>query len=228
MSKSFFSVDSSIQTKKNIDAFFKFPHFVFVFSKSQNSKKLRKSLNVVLNEKIMTQVERELRRCKREKIDKIMYFMKKHYREILDKNVNFHKFAFNQRNEENAMKKDFKKIIRNLKIKNDYFQKNVEGNSKIISSTSIEKRLMKISNSFMFPNEKIMSIIQWIIKIKNKLYVNANQFDTKKFKIMYVLSRTEKLTTKHLNSRTRERIFCLVSFIRKHVDQFERNTWRFQ
>ena len=43
--------------------------------------------------------------------------------------------------------------------------------------------------------------------MKNKLYVNANQFDTNKFKMMYVLSRVKKLTAKHLNFRTREEFF---------------------
>ena len=58
----------------------------------------------------MIQVERELRRCEREKIDQIIYFMKKHYRKILDKNDNFYKFAFNQQNEKNAMKFSLKKF----------------------------------------------------------------------------------------------------------------------
>ena len=32
-----------------------------------------------------------------------MYFIKEHYRKIFDENVNFHKYAFNQRNENNAI-----------------------------------------------------------------------------------------------------------------------------
>ena len=43
--------------------------------------------------------------------------------------------------------------------------------------------------------------------MKNKLFVNANYFDTKKLKIIYVLNRIENLAAKHLNFRTREIFF---------------------
>ena len=43
--------------------------------------------------------------------------------------------------------------------------------------------------------------------MKNKLLINANYFDTKKLKIIYVLSRIENFAAKHLNFRTREKSF---------------------
>ena len=64
-------------------------------------------------------------------------------------------------------------------------------------------------DSSLFANEKIMSIFQWIIKMKNKLFVNANHFDTKELKMIYVLSRTENLAAKYLNFRMRKRFLSL-------------------
>ena len=46
--------------------------------------------------------------------------------------------------------------------------------------------------------------------MKNKLFVNANHFDTKDLKMIYVLNRTENVAAKHLNFCTREKF--LFSF----------------
>ena len=70
-----------------------------------------------------------------------------------------------KKNEKNkkTVKRNLRRVIFDLKIKIDNFQKNVNRNSKIIIRVifvdAIEKRSMKMSNSFMFSNEKIMSII---------------------------------------------------------------------
>ena len=74
------------------------------------------------------------------------------------------------------------------------------------------KRFVKMLDSFLFSNEKITSIFQWIIKMKNKLFVNANHFDTKKLKIIYILNRTDNFAAKHLNFRTREIFFFFYFF----------------
>ena len=99
MSKSFFSTDFSNQMEKDFNAFFQFRHFDSILSNSLNSKKFRSFLDVVLNDKIMQQIERELKLCKRPKIFQIMVFMKKHYRNIFDKNVNLHEYAEKKRKE---------------------------------------------------------------------------------------------------------------------------------
>ena len=59
--------------------------------------------------------------------------------------------------------------------------------------------------------------------MKNKLFANANYFDTKKLKMIYILSKTENLVAKHLNFRTREKSFFFISFERKHACHFEKN-----
>ena len=140
-----------------------------------------------------------------------MFFMKKRYRNIFDANVNLHKYAKREQKEKKTLKKILRRIIFNLKVKIHSFQENANRNLRtsirVIFVDAIEKRYVKITNSSMFSNEKIMSIIQWIIKIKNKLYVNADQFDTKQFRTMYVLIRSKELTAKHLNFRTRKKIW---------------------
>ena len=45
--------------------------------------------------------------------------------------------------------------------------------------------------------------------MKNKLSANANYFDTKELKMIYILNRTEDFAAKHLNSRTRKE-FCFL------------------
>ena len=97
MSKSFFSTDSLNQIKKDFNAFFQFRHFDLIFANNLNSKKFCSFLNVVLNDKIMQQVKRELKRFERQEISQIMFFMKKHYRKILDENVNLHEYAKKKR-----------------------------------------------------------------------------------------------------------------------------------
>ena len=84
-------------------------------------------------------------------------------------------------------------------------------------------------DSSLFSNKKIMSIFQWIIKIKNKLFVNTNHFDTKKLKIMYVLNRTKNFAAKHLNFRTREKFLSsffsnknMFIILKKMFDDFNK------
>ena len=80
-------------------------------------------MNVVLNDKIMQQIERELKRCERQEIFKTLFFMKKHYRDIFDKNVNLHKYAKKKPEEKKTVKKNLRRIILDLKIKINNFKK---------------------------------------------------------------------------------------------------------
>ena len=92
-----------------------------------------------------------------------MFFMKKHYRNILDENVNLHEHAVKKRKNKKTVKKNLRQIILDLKIKIDNLQENVNKNSKIIIRVifvdATKKRSIKMLNLFMFSNEKIMSII---------------------------------------------------------------------
>ena len=148
--------------KKNSNAFFQSRYFDLMFANNINSKKLCLFLNVVLNEKIMQQVKRELKRFERQKILQVMFFIKKHYRDILDENVNLHEYAKKERKKKKTLKKNLWRIIFNLTNKINNLQRNVNKNSKItirvISVDAIEKRSMKMSNSSMFSNKKIISI----------------------------------------------------------------------
>ena len=56
----------------------------------------------------------------------------------------------------------------------------------------------------MFNDEKTMSIIQWINKIKNKLFVNIDHFEIEQLKMIYIENSIEDFATKHLNSRMRD------------------------
>ena len=47
--------------------------------------------------------------------------------------------------------------------------------------------------------------------MKNKLFVNANHFDMKEIKIIYISNRIENLAAKNFNLRTREKF--LSSFL---------------
>ena len=63
--------------------------------------------------------------------------------------------------------------------------------------------------------------------MKNKLFVNANHFDTKKLKMIYMLSRIEQLAAKHLNFRTHEK-FHFSFFSSKNMCVILKKFLRFQ
>ena len=107
------------------------------------------------------------------------------------------------------MKRIYRTKITELIKKNYNFQKHfinvLRRITSLIFNESDVKRFVKMFDSSLFSNKKIMSIFQSIIKIKNKLFTNANHFDTKKLKMIYILNRTNNLAAKHLNLRTREK-----------------------
>ena len=148
-------------------------------------------------------------------------------RHILSKRALSKSYWWKRRNNKTVVenKKKFMKRIYRWKItefikKNHNFQKHfINVLRQITSMTSNEsdvKRFVKMFDSFLFSNEKIMSIFQWIIKMKNKLFVNANYFDTKKLKMIYILSRTEDFAAKHLNFCTHER-FIFLFFLNENM-----------
>ena len=53
----------------------------------------------------MQQIKSELKRCKRQKNFQAIFFMKKHYRNIFDENINLHEYAEKERKKKKTMKK---------------------------------------------------------------------------------------------------------------------------
>ena len=213
MSESSFPADPSNQMEEDPNALFQSRHLDLVLSNSLDSEKLRAPLNAVLNGKTMQQVERELRRSGRQEIAQAMFFMKEHYRDILDENANLLETSVKERRDKELMEKDYRRTILDLKVKNSNLQENVDRNPRGVTpalshgATSLgatEKRSVKMPDPPLFSDGKTMPVSQWITRMKNKLFANADHFETEELKMMYILSRTEGLAAKHLDPRTRE------------------------
>ena len=213
MSKSFLSANFINREKKNSNAIFQFSHINYILTNYSDFEFLRKFLNVVLNDKILTQIEHNLKRCSCTKTFYVMFYLKKRYRNFIDESVKIMKQSLKTKEKRKKIKKIYWRKITEFIKKNHNFQKHFINVLRRITSITFNendvKRSVKMFDSSLFSNEKIMSIFQWIIKMKNKLFVNANYFDTKKLKMMYVLSRTKNFAAKHLNFRTREKSFFL-------------------
>ena len=164
MSKSFFSTDFINRKKKNSNAIFQFSHINHILENHSNSKFWRKSLNVVLNDKILTQVEHDLRRCSRTKTFHAMFYLKERYRNFIDENVEMIKQSLKTKKERKIMKRIYRRKITEFVKKNHNFQKHFINVSRRITSMifneSNVKRFVKMLDLSLFSNEKIMSIFQ--------------------------------------------------------------------
>ena len=87
MSKLFFSTNFINRNEKNSNAIFQFNYIDHILASHSNFKSLRRFLNVVLNNKILTQVEHDLKRCSCIEIFHVMFYLKERYRSFIDKNV---------------------------------------------------------------------------------------------------------------------------------------------
>ena len=178
MSKSFLSANFTNRDEKNSNAIFLFNHIDHILASYSNFESLRRSLNVVLKDKILTQIEHNLKRCSRTEVFHVMFYLKERYRSFMDKNVEIMK---------QSLRTKEKRKITEFTKKNHNFQKHFILISRRITSIILNesdvKRFVKMFDFFLFSNKKIMSISQWIIKMKNKSFVNANYFDTKKLKM---------------------------------------------
>ena len=105
MSISFHSANFTNRRKKNSNANFRFNHINHILKNHSNFEFLRKSLNVVLNNKILTQVEHDLKRCSRTKTFHLMFYLKERYRNLIDKSVEIIKQSLKRK------KKIIKKFI---------------------------------------------------------------------------------------------------------------------
>ena len=164
-----------------------------------------------MNDKILTQIEHDLKRCSRTKTFYVIFYLKNRYRNFIDKSVEMKKPSLKTKEKRKKIKRIYRrKIIEFIKM-NCNFQKHFINVSRRITSMTFNendvKRFVKMLDSFLFLNKKIMSIFQWIIKMKHKLFANLNHFDTKGLRMIYILNRIENLAAKHLNFRTCKKFF---------------------
>ena len=87
MSKSFLLANFINRKKKKFNAIFQFNHINHILKNHSNFESFRKFLNVVLNDKILTQIEHDLKRCSRTKTFHVMFYLKERYRTFIDKSV---------------------------------------------------------------------------------------------------------------------------------------------
>ena len=90
---------------------FQFNHINHILAYYLDFKLLRRFLNVVLNDKILTQIEHDLKRCLRIKIFHVRFDLKERYQNFIDENVEMIKQSLKTKRKE----KDYKK---NLSTKN--------------------------------------------------------------------------------------------------------------
>ena len=163
MSKLFLSTDFTNRKKKNSNAIFQFNHINHILKNHSNFESLRKVLNVVLNDKILTQIEHDLRGCLRTKTFYVMFYLKERYRNFIDKSVEMIKQSLKTK-EKKSYKRIYRRKITEFIKKNHNFQKHFTNVSRQITSMifneSNVKRPVKMFDSFLFSNEKIMSIFQ--------------------------------------------------------------------
>ena len=110
MSKLFLSANFINREKKNSNAIFQFSYINYILKSHSNFEFLRKSLNVVLNDKILTQIEHDLKRCLRTKTFHVMFYLKERYRNFIDESVEMIK--------QSVKKKKKTKERKNLSMKN--------------------------------------------------------------------------------------------------------------
>ena len=111
MSKLFLSANFTNQNEKNSNAIFQFSYIDQNLTNHSNFKSLRRFLNLVLNDKILTQIEHDLKRCSPTKIFHVMFYLKKRYRNFIAKSVEMIKQSLKTKE-----KKPYKK---KLSTKND-------------------------------------------------------------------------------------------------------------
>ena len=87
MSKSFLLADFINRVKKNSNTIFQFSYIDQILANHLNSKLLRRFLSLVLNDKTLTQIEHDLKRCLCIETSHVMFHLKKRYENLIDKSV---------------------------------------------------------------------------------------------------------------------------------------------
>ena len=121
MSKLFLSANFINRKKKNFDAIFQFNHINHILKSHSDFESLCKFLNVVLNDKILTQIEHNLRRCSRTKTSHVMFYLKKRYRNFFDESVEMIKQLLKTKEKRKIIKKVYRRKITEFIKKNHNF-----------------------------------------------------------------------------------------------------------
>ena len=105
MSKSFYSTDFINRNKKNSNAIFQFNYINHILTSHSNFEFLRRSLNVVLNNKILTQVEQDLKQCLHTETFHVLFYLKKRYRKVINKSVEMMKQSLKRKEKRKTINK---------------------------------------------------------------------------------------------------------------------------
>ena len=131
MPKSFLSADFINREKKNSNAIFQFSYINHILKSHSDFEFLRKLLNVILNDKILTQIEHDLKRCSRTKTFYVMFYLKNRYRNFIDENVEMMKQSLKTK-EKKMMKRIYRREIIEL-LRRIIIFKNISSTSRIKS-----------------------------------------------------------------------------------------------
>ena len=135
---------------------------------SENLENIRKSVFVMMSAVTMKQMMKKLLKCDKADVIEAVYCLKKRFNEKMNNSSLLYENYENKLKKKRARKKHFREKIAKLKKQIIEFQKRIENSSVDVKSIfdvnsifeSVIKRIMKISNSFMLNDEKIMSITQ--------------------------------------------------------------------
>ena len=129
---------------------------------SENLKNIRKSVFVMMSAITMKQMMKKLLKCDKADVIEAVYCLKKRFNEKMNNSFLLYENYEKKLKHKKARKKHFREKIAKLKRQIIEFQKRIENSFVDVKFTleSVIKRIMKISNSLMFSDEKIMSITQ--------------------------------------------------------------------
>ena len=182
----------------------------------KNVKDIGKPLKVLLAGNDMDEVVDRLKKCGREPAHQAAFLLKEHYDEITIENGLLFDREENTRKEklelEVSLRKDIEELSTTIEDLSNQLIKakgsRREAFAPAIPFEAITKRSTKIPDPPLFSDGKTMPVSQWVSRMKNKLFANADHFETEEIKMIYVESRTEGNAAKHLDPRMREDSPC--------------------
>ena len=135
---------------------------------SENFKNVRRSVFVMMSAITMKQMMKKLLKCDKADVIEAVYCLKKRFNEKMNNSSLLYENYEKKLKHKKVRKKHFREKIVKLKRQIIEFQKRIENLSVDVKLTfdvnstfeSVIKRTMKISNFFMFSDEKTMSITQ--------------------------------------------------------------------
>ena len=136
--------------------------------KTSKTESIRKSLNIMLNEKNLNTMIKKLKKFKQNVVYEIVYCIKKSLKNSVDEDnllfENDHRLKKKKKTLKNnikSLKKSHKKKFSKFYEKIDVFKNVIKKSTSSITKTFFEsKRSMEISNSSLFSDEKAMFVSQ--------------------------------------------------------------------